>query len=252
MDGANVKPLVIENLSKDFGGLRALSDVSFHAEAGERLVIIGPNGAGKTTLFNLITGVHPPTGGRIHLFGEDVTQMQSYRRTHLGLARTFQITNLFPELTLHENILLAVLGTNPLQFVMHKPVISYHEIMAKARRLLKEWNLQENMDTLVRDLSYGMQRQVEVLMALACNAKILLLDEATAGLPPGEIHMLTSMILALDPGMTLLIIEHDMHVAFQLAHRMIVLQNGRVIAEGPPERIKQDPKVQEIYLGEEE
>jgi branched-chain amino acid transport system ATP-binding protein len=252
VDGTNVKPLVIENLSKSFEGLKAVSNVSFDVEGGERLVIIGPNGAGKTTLFNLITGVHSPTEGKIHLFGEDVTQMPSHGRTHLGMARTFQITNLFPELTLHENILLAVLGTNPRQFVMHRPATSCNDIMVKTERLLAEWNLQENVNTLVRNLSYGVQRQVEVLMALACDAKILLLDEATAGLPPGEIHTLTSMILALDPKITLLIIEHDMNVAFQLAHRMIVLQNGKVIAEGAPEKIKQDPKVQEIYLGGEE
>jgi len=123
--------------------------------------------------------------------------------------------------------------------------------MAKIERLLTEWSLQENKYTLVRNLSYGIQRQIEVLMALACDAKILLLDESTAGLPPGEISILTSIILGLNPNITLLIIEHDMDVAFQLAHRMIVLHNGRVIAEGPPERIKMDPKVKEIYLGEE-
>jgi len=247
-----VKPLVIENVSKSFEGLQALSDVSFQIEAGERVVIIGPNGAGKTTLFNLIAGVLPPTEGRIHLFGEEVTHMPSHRRTHLGIARTFQITNLFPELTLHENILLAVLGTHPRQYVMHKAVTSFSPIMEKTESLLSEWGFEENMHTLVRNLSYGMQRQIEVIMALACNAKLLLLDEATAGLPPGEISTLSSMILKLDPNITLLIIEHDMDVAFQLAHRMIVLQYGRVIAEGPPEKIKVDPKVQEIYLGEEE
>jgi branched-chain amino acid transport system ATP-binding protein len=135
---------------------------------------------------------------------------------------------------------------------MHQPITSYNEIMRKTERLIAEWGLQENTTTLIRNLSYGIQRQIEVLMALACNAKILLLDEATAGLPPGEIGTLTSMILALDPNITLLIIEHDMNVAFQLAHRMIVLQNGKVVAEGPPEKIKMDPKVKEIYLGEEE
>ena len=251
MDWRNVKPLSIENLSKRFGGLKALTDVSFQVEAGERLVIIGPNGAGKTTLFNLITGLLAPSDGRICLFGEDVTQVPPHRRTQLGIARTFQITNLFPELTLHENILLASLGTSRLKFVMQRPLASYDEIMAKIERLLTEWSLQENKYTLVRNLSYGIQRQIEVLMALACDAKILLLDESTAGLPPGEISILTSIILGLNPNITLLIIEHDMDVAFQLAHRMIVLHNGRVIAEGPPERIKMDPKVKEIYLGEE-
>jgi branched-chain amino acid transport system ATP-binding protein len=246
-----MKPLAIEGLSKSFGGLHAVSEVSFSVDAGERVVIIGPNGAGKTTLFNLITGVLPPTEGKIYLFGEDVTQMPSHRRTHKGIARTFQITNLFPELTLQENLVLAVMGTNSLKFVVHKPVTAYKEIQERVDALLAEWNLQDFRSSLVRNLSYGMQRQIEVLMALACNAKILLLDEATAGLPPGEINMLTSMILGLDPSITLLIIEHDMNVAFQLAHRMVVLQNGKMITEGTPEKIKADPKVIEIYLGEE-
>jgi len=209
-----MKALAIEGLSKSFGGLKAVSEVSFSVDAGERVVIIGPNGAGKTTLFNLITGVLPPTEGKIYLFGEDVTQMPSHRRTHKGIARTFQITNLFPELTLQENLVLAVMGTNSLKFVVHKPVTAYKEIQERVERLLAEWNLQDFRGSLVRNLSYGMQRQIEVLMALACNARILLLDEATAGLPPGEIHMLTSMILGLDPSITLLIIEHDMNVAF--------------------------------------
>jgi branched-chain amino acid transport system ATP-binding protein len=143
------------------------------------------------------------------------------------------------------------MGTNSLKFVVYKPVTAYKEIQERVEQLLAEWNLQEFGSSLVRNLSYGMQRQIEVLMALACNAKILLLDEATAGLPPGEINMLTSMILGLDPSITLLIIEHDMNVAFQLAHRMVVLQNGKVITEGTPEKIKADPKVIEIYLGEE-
>jgi branched-chain amino acid transport system ATP-binding protein len=246
-----MKPLAIEGLSKSFGGLHAVSQVSFSVDAGERVVIIGPNGAGKTTLFNLITGVLSPTDGKIYLFGEDVTQMPSHRRTHKGIARTFQITNLFPELTLQENLVLAVMGTNSLKFVVHKPVTAYKEIQERVEGLLAEWNLQDYRNSLVRNLSYGMQRQIEVLMALACNARILLLDEATAGLPPGEINMLTSMILGLDPSITLLIIEHDMNVAFKLAHRMVVLQNGRVIAEGSPENIKADSKVIEIYLGEE-
>jgi branched-chain amino acid transport system ATP-binding protein len=246
-----MKPLAIEGLSKSFGGLQAVSEVSFSVDAGERVVIIGPNGAGKTTLFNLITGALPPTQGKVYLFGEDVTQMPSHRRTHKGIARTFQITNLFPELTLQENLVLAVMGTNSLKFVVHKPVTAYKEIQDRVEGLLAEWNLQDYRNSLVRNLSYGMQRQIEVLMALACNAKILLLDEATAGLPPGEINMLTSMILGLDPSITLLIIEHDMNVAFQLAHRMVVLQNGKVITEGTPEKIKADPKVIEIYLGEE-
>jgi branched-chain amino acid transport system ATP-binding protein len=244
-----MKTVAVEKLSKNFGGLQALMDVSFSVEKGERLVIIGPNGAGKTTLFNLITGELLPTQGRVYLFEENVTHMPPYRRTHLGIARTFQITNLFPNLTLHENILLAVLGVNPQKFIMHRPFISCRDVVAKIGRLIGEWGLQEYKHTLVKNLSYGIQRQVEVIMALASEAKILLLDEPTSGLPPAETGALTSMILGLDSNVTFIIIEHDMDVAFQLAHKMIVLHYGMIIAEGPPEKIKADPKVKEIYLG---
>jgi branched-chain amino acid transport system ATP-binding protein len=246
-----MKTVTIEGLSKSFEGLQALLNVSFSVEKGERLVIIGPNGAGKTTLFNLITGEIPPTHGRVFLFEEDVTYMPPHRRTHLGIARTFQITNLFPNLTLHENIFLAVLGVNPQKFKMHQPVSSCRDIITKIERLLAEWDLQEYKRTLVKNLSYGVQRQVEVIMALSSGARILLLDEPTSGLSPAETGTLTSMVLGLDPNVTLIIIEHDMDVAFRLAHNMIVLHQGAVIAAGPPEKIKADHKVKEIYLGEE-
>jgi len=246
-----MKALKVEGLAKIFGGLQALLDVSFSAEKGERLVIIGPNGAGKTTLFNLITGEIPPTHGRVFLFGEDVTFMPTHRRNHLGMARTFQITNLFPNLTLHENILLVVLGVSPQKFTIYQPVSSCKDIIAKIERLLTAWELQEYKYTLVKNLSYGVQRQVEVIMALSSGAKVLLLDEPTSGLSSAETGTLTSMILGLDPDVTLIIIEHDMDVAFRLAHNMIVLHYGAVIAAGPPEKIKGDPKVKEIYLGEE-
>ncbi len=244
-----MKTVAVEKLSKSFGGLQALMDVSFSVEKGERLVIIGPNGAGKTTLFNLITGELLPTQGMVYLFEKDVTYMPPHRRTHLGIARTFQITNLFPNLTLHENILLAVLGVNHQKFIMHRPFISCRDVVAKIGGLIGEWGLQEYKHTLVKNLSYGIQRQIEVIMALASEAKILLLDEPTSGLPPAETGALTSMILGLDSNVTFIIIEHDMDVAFQLAHKMIVLHYGMIIAEGPPEKIKADPKVKEIYLG---
>lgn len=250
MDRA-MKTVTVEGLSKSFEGIKALSDVSFSVEKGERLVIIGPNGAGKTTLFNLITGEIPPTHGRVFLFKEDVTNMPPHRRNHLGIARTFQITNLFPNLTLHENIFLAVLGANPQKFKMHQPASSCTDVIAKIERLLAAWELQQYTYTLVRNLSYGVQRQVEVIMALSSGAKIVLLDEPTSGLSPAETGTLTSMILGLDPNVTLIIIEHDMDVAFRLAHNMIVLHYGAVIAAGPPEKIKADSKVKEIYLGEE-
>jgi branched-chain amino acid transport system ATP-binding protein len=243
--------VTVEGLSKSFEGVQALLDVSFSVEKGERLVIIGPNGAGKTTLFNLITGEIFPTLGRVSLFEQDVTHLPPHRRTHLGIARTFQITNLFPNLSLYENIFLAVLGVNPQKFKIHQTVSSCKDIFAKIERLLADWDLQEYKNILVKNLSYGVQRQIEVIMALSSGARILLLDEPTSGLPPAETGTLTSMILGLDPNVTLIIIEHDMDVAFRLAHTMIVLHQGAIIASGPPEKIKADPKVKEIYLGTE-
>jgi branched-chain amino acid transport system ATP-binding protein len=245
-----MNPLVVTNLSKSFGGLQALQDVSFSVDTGERLVIIGPNGAGKTTLFSLISGSLQPSRGRIAVFGEDVTDMPPHRRVHLGMTRTFQITNLFPNLTLYRNILLAVLGAAPKKFAMGRPISYYKDVIARTRRFLKDWSLEENQHSLVRNLSYGTQRQAEVIMALACEGKLLLLDEPTSGMSAAETSAFVSMILGMDEAITLMIIEHDMDVAFQLAHKIIVLHNGTLIAEGPPEKIASDPRVREIYLGE--
>lgn len=246
-----MKALEIENFSKSFGGIQALLNVSFNVEVGERTVIIGPNGAGKTTLFNLITGLISSDDGRIYLFGEDISRVPLQHRAHLGLARTFQITNIFSNLTLYENIFLAVEAKRPrsLRFTIHRPVTSQKDITAKTEKLIAEWGLEGEKHTLVRNLSYGEQRQVEVIMAMAGEGKVFLLDEPCAGLSPAETKELTSMVLGLDPELTLLIIEHDMDVAFQLAHRLIVMDHGRIIADGPLEQIKRDPKVKEVYLG---
>ncbi|HME42628.1 MAG TPA: ABC transporter ATP-binding protein [Syntrophorhabdales bacterium] len=246
-----IKAVSVENLSRSFEGIQALSNVSFTANKGERLVIIGPNGAGKTTLFHLITGEIPPTDGRVFLFGQNATYMPPYRRTQLGIARTFQITNLFPNLTLQENILLAVLGVSRQKFMMHHPVSSCKEILARIDRFLALWDLQPYKQSLVRDLSYGVQRQVEVIMALSGGARIVLLDEPTSGLSAAETKTMTSIILGLDPEMTLIIIEHDMDVAFRLAHTMVVLHHGMVLAVGPPAEIRADLRIKEIYLGAE-
>jgi branched-chain amino acid transport system ATP-binding protein len=246
-----MEALAVKDLSKSFGGLQALTNVSFSVGEGERLVIIGPNGAGKTTLFNLISGELSPSSGRVYVFGKDVAWMPSHRRAHLGLARTFQITNLFHNLTLHENILLSVLGMSPERLCLHRSVGALKDTTAKARRFIRENGLQQSENVLVRNLSYGVQRQLEVIMALATDAKVLLLDEPTAGLSPAETGEITSLLLSLGTNMTLLIIEHDMDVAFRLADHLIVLHQGRVLAEGSPQRIATDPKVREIYLGEE-
>jgi len=244
-----VTALVIDRLCKNFGGLQALDDLSLEIQPGERRVILGPNGAGKTTLFNLIGGQLSPSAGRIFLCGREVTALPPFRRAALGLARTFQITTLFANLTVLENVLLAVQALDTVRFVLYRPLTSYQHILSRARGLLEQWNLWEKRHALVRQLSYGEQRQLEILLALAHVPKVLLLDEPTAGLSAAETQQVVAMIQHLDPSITVLLIEHDMDVAFQVAQHITVLHQGRLLADGSPPAIRQDPTVAEIYLG---
>lgn len=251
MDGARGGHwcLALDGVAKAFGGLRAVDGVSLQIRAGERRAIIGPNGAGKTTLFNLISGELPVTSGRVVLFGQDVTALPSFRRTALGMGRTYQITNLFPQLTVHENVVLALLGTRPRKFVMHRPVHRDRDLIQQAHHLLHGVGLNDKGDVTLTRLSYGEQRQVELLLALASKPTMLLLDEPTAGLSPAERRALASSVRSLDPSITVLLIEHDMDVAFEVAERVSVLHLGRVLAEGTPDEIRADHQVQQIYLG---
>lgn len=201
--------LVVENLTKDFGGLRAVDEVNLTIEPGERRVLMGPNGAGKTTLFNLVSGVYPSSGGRILFFDKDVTGLPSYRRAALGIARTYQITNLFPNLTVSDNILMACQALVRTKFVMFRPLSSYHHLMDRCNNLLKEFDLWGNRNELVKNLSHGDQRQIEVSLALAEKPRLLLLDEPAAGLSSAETHALTALLKKLDPSITILLIEHD-------------------------------------------
>ena len=241
--------LVLKGLSKNFGGLHALSNLDLIAYPGDRLAIIGPNGAGKTTLFELITGVFPPTRGQILLFQRDVTRWPPHRRIYLGMGRTCQITSLFPDLTVLENVVLAVQGIKRMKLTMHRFLTSYGDIYAKARGLLEQAALEDRWDTQVVNLSHGEQRQVEVVMALASDPKLILLDEPTAGLSPAESTMMASMLQKLDKNITMLIIEHDMDVAFEIADRIAVLHYGELLAEGTKEEVRANQSVQEIYLG---
>jgi branched-chain amino acid transport system ATP-binding protein len=243
--------LVLENLSKDFGGLRAVDGVSLTIEPGARHVLMGPNGAGKTTLFNVISGVYPASEGRILYFEKDVTGLPSYRRAALGIARTYQITNLFPKLTVLENILMACQALERTKFVMFRPLSSYRRLMERCNDLLKEFDLWDKRNELVKNLSHGDQRQIEVALALAEQPRLLLLDEPAAGLSSAETHGLTLLLKKLDPNITILLIEHDMDVAFEFAERITVLHQGRSLTEGTKEEIRSNPMVQEIYLGAE-
>src|SRR5215467_14487136 len=243
--------LSLSNVSKAFDGLRAVDGVSLAVAAGERRGIIGPNGAGKTTLFSLISGEIKPTEGQIHLFGRNLTRLPPHRRARLGMARTYQITNLFPRLTVLQNCLLAVQGLSPVKFHLHRALSRYSALFAQAQASLAAVGLMGKEAEVVRNLSYGEQRQLEIALALAGNPRLLLLDEPTAGLSPAEASMITALLQQLDSAITLLIIEHDMNVAFALTQSITVLHYGRVIADGLADEVKANPLVQQIYLGGE-
>ncbi len=241
--------LVVEDLCKKFGGLDAVSQVNLRVREGERRGIIGPNGAGKTTFFNLVSGALLPTSGRILLFGEDITSVPDHRRAYLGLSRTFQITNLFPSLSVVENLVLAAQALEKTKFVMFRPITKFSRLKDRANEILERVGMIERRDELIKNLSHGEQRQIEVAMALIQKPRLLLLDEPTAGLAPGESAILVSMLRKLDRTITILIIEHDMDVAFQLTDFITVLNFGKVLAEGDLASIKANAKVQEVYLG---
>lgn len=249
--GRSVPCLVVENLTKNFGGLRAVDGVNLTIDPGERRVLMGPNGAGKTTLFNMISGIYPASEGRILFFEKDVTALPPYRRASLGIARTYQITNLFPNLTVAENILMACQALVRTKFVMFRTLSSYPALRDRCNGLLKEFALWGKRNQLVRNLSHGDQRQIEVALALAEQPRLLLLDEPAAGLSAAETNALTLLLKKLDPKITILLIEHDMDVAFEFAERITVLHQGKFLAEGTKEEIRSNPTVQQIYLGDE-
>jgi branched-chain amino acid transport system ATP-binding protein len=241
--------LRLEAVCKSFGGLRAVDGVELTVRPGERRALIGPNGAGKTTLFNLIAGALPVTSGTITLFGTDVTGKAQHRRAALGLARTFQITNLFPALTMRQNALLAAQALTRAKFSMLRPLERFADLETRAGEALAAVGLADRAGATVRHLSHGEQRQLEIALALAGRPRLLLLDEPAAGLSQAEAHLMTDLLHRLDPAITLLIIEHDMDIALEVAQQVTVLHYGRVIADGPRETVKMDPTVREIYLG---
>jgi branched-chain amino acid transport system ATP-binding protein len=241
--------LELKDLCKTFGGLRAVRGVSLKIMPGDRKAVIGPNGAGKTTLFNLITGIFPATSGQVLLFGKDVTSWSSHRRTALGMARTFQVTSLFPRLTVLDNVLLAIKGRQASKFVMWRPLSSYRDAYDTAYGLLERASFLDRKDTEVRYLSHGEQRQLEIVLGLAGDPDILLLDEPAAGLSSGESAEMAQFLQKLDRKIALLLIEHDMDIVFDLAGDISVLHFGEILESGPPERIRSSAKVQEIYLG---
>lgn len=247
-----MKVLRVERLSKNFGGLRVLIDISLDVEVGERVAIIGPNGAGKTTLFNVLSGELPASGGRIYLFGQNITGMPTYHRAQFGLSRSFQIIRLPFHLTVLDSILLALHGLRPSRYQMFRPSTNYDKLLTAARKQLELADLWEKKDNIVQDLSYGEQRKLGIVLSLVSEPKLLLLDEPSAGLDVGEIPVFTNTVRSLTKDTTTIFACHDMDVVFGLADRVLVLYYGSIIAQGTPEEIQADPKVREIYLGLEE
>lgn len=241
--------LTVSRLSRRFGGITALNEVTMSVEPGERRAIIGPNGAGKSTLFNLISGELRPTAGRVYLAGRDITTLATPRRVRLGLGRTFQRNNLFANLTVFENVYLAVPQSLGWSRALFSRAGQGNGIGRVVDQLLERVDLQAQRDAPVSTLAYGQQRALEVALALAGQPNILLLDEPTAGMSPAETAEIIALIKSLPAALTILIVEHDMDVVFSLADRITVLHYGQVISEGAPAEVRADPQVQEIYLG---
>jgi branched-chain amino acid transport system ATP-binding protein len=239
----------VHELSKVFGGLRAVNGVSLRIAPGERRALIGPNGAGKTTLFHCITGTLQATSGQVKLHGHDVTRLPEYRRTLLGMGRTFQITNVFTNLTLSENLALAIVGTDRRKWVLSRPLTSFPAVREQVLAGLAAVGLQERADHPVGLLSYGERRQLELALALNTRPKVLFLDEPCAGLSPRERQRIFSMIRALPRDITVVLIEHDMDVALGIADRVTVMNRGQVMTEGTPEQVQADPNVRDVYFG---
>ena len=241
--------LRVEGLTKNFGGLSAVNNVTLSVGVGERLAIIGPNGAGKTTFFNLINGQLPATSGRIFFFGQDVTNLPTHQRAHLGQARAFQIISLLRRLTVLENTLLTLHGTKPSRFRMLRPVGEFEQVSDQARQTLEGLGLWDRRDELVENLGYGEQRRLEIGLGLAMEPRLLLLDEPSAGLSREENAEIIRIIRNLGSEITVLIVDHDMEMVFEAAERVVVLHYGEVIADGTPAQIETDQRVREIYMG---
>ena len=237
-------------LTRRFGALAAVDNVSLELPRGARHALIGPNGAGKTTLINLLTGALEPTAGDVYLGDERITALRQHERVKRGLTRTFQVTSLFPGLTILESVLLAILERKGQGASWHRALAGQGEDIAEARELLAQLRLDGEADTVTSQLPYGRQRIVEIALALATRPRILLLDEPAAGIPSSESAEVLHVVDRLPGEVTILFIEHDMDVVFRFAERITVLVGGRILVEGTPDEIARDDRVKEVYLGE--
>ena len=248
-DGQTEPVLRLEGVSRRFGGLVAVDGVSLMLGPRRRLAVIGPNGAGKTTLFRLIAGDVPPSQGRIFLFGREVTRLPAHRRARPGLARSFQVSNLFAGLSVLDNVRLAAQAGEPSRWRLLGPVRSGDPAGLAAMEALERAGVAARAGDRVSELSHGEQRQLELALALATSPRLLLLDEPAAGLSAGERSRLRELLGSLPDSLPLLLIEHDMTLALSLTDEVLCLHNGRPIAHGPPDRVRGDPTVQAVYLG---
>jgi ABC-type branched-subunit amino acid transport system ATPase component len=241
--------LQLEAVSKSFGGLRAVDRVELAVRPGERRALIGPNGAGKTTFVNLLTGVLPPSRGSVLLEGEDVTALAQARRVKRGIARTFQINQLFRGLSVQENVCIAVSERLGVGGAMLRAAGRRADVLAESARLIDMLKLGGDAGRRIVELPYGRQRLVEIAIALGLNPRVLLLDEPAAGIPSAESHILLDAIATLPKEIAVLIIEHDMDLVFRFAERITVLVSGAILAEGTPAEIAANPEVRTVYLG---
>jgi len=242
--------LFLENVTKSFDGFMAVSDVSMTVNRGEICSIIGPNGAGKTTIFNLITGHLRSDKGNIFFKDQKISDLHPYNIVHLGIGRSFQRLNIFPKLTVFQNVQAAVIGHKRKGLDLFRHVEKYFR--NETHTILETVGLQDHAEDTSGSLSYGYQKQLELGIALACEPELLMLDEPTAGMSAADTRHATSIIrrIVKDRGITLLIVEHDMEVVFSISEHIVVLHQGKVINDGLPEEVRKDPEVQKIYLGE--
>jgi branched-chain amino acid transport system ATP-binding protein len=247
--GSRAPLLALDAVGIHFGALKAVDGVAMRIGAGERVAILGPNGAGKTTLFNAITGMNLPTCGKITLDGEDITRATPNQRAQRGIARTFQITNLFFGLSVEENLLLAARGLGKVKFSMWRSDLPQEGERGIVDSALAKCHLEGKRKLLVKEISYGEQRQLELAMSLTSSPRLLLLDEPAAGLSPAERVTMAEVIRGLPRTLSLVLIEHDIDLALGLVERVICMYQGTVLVEGKPDEIRGNAQVQEIYLG---
>lgn len=240
----------VNDLRVSFRGVKAVYDVTLSVSKGQRRVVVGPNGAGKTTLFNAIAGQVLPDAGDIHILGKEVTHLPPHQRARAGIGRTFQITNLLPGMTVSRNVELAVAGSLPMRRSFLRPLVTHTSVMERTQELLEQWDLKEIRGQTVAELGYGRKRVLEIVMCLASSPKVLLLDEPTAGLSSAEASLVMEIVGDLPRSMTIMMIEHDLAVAFGIADQVSVLVQGQVLATGSPKEVEANDEVVAAYLGE--